>query len=188
MTDIFADQIEKTIGLEGAYSNDANDAGGETRWGIKTSVARAHGYTGPMPVLPRDLAVSIYRESYVTGPKFDRLSEIDSRLGFRLFDIGVNCGPNFAGKLLQRALNVLNNQGSLYRDLTVDGDLGKMSRAALSDLYFRRGRQARDVLYFMVAALQAAHYIVLAEQNQSQEDFEWGWQINRAFEGLTVSV
>src|SRR5690625_2900639 len=45
--------IDDTIRVEGAYSNNPADKGGETMYGITVSVARANGYSGPMANMPR---------------------------------------------------------------------------------------------------------------------------------------
>ena len=38
--------------IEGGYSNDPQDPGGETMYGITARLARAYGYTGAMRDLP----------------------------------------------------------------------------------------------------------------------------------------
>ena len=42
------DTITVLIQREGGYTNNPNDKGGETNFGITVAVARAFGYTGPM--------------------------------------------------------------------------------------------------------------------------------------------
>ncbi|WP_244103932.1 putative peptidoglycan-binding domain-containing protein [Burkholderia gladioli] len=56
-----------------------------------------------------------------------------------------------------------------------------MTLAALQAFYAARGDAGRGVLLSMVIAQQSVRYIELAEQNPSQEMFEYGWQLNRAF-------
>ena len=52
-----------------------------------------------------------------------------------LLDTGVNCGTGFA-KPLQRALNLLNNQGKAgYADLEVDGVYGSETLRALKPIW-----------------------------------------------------
>src|SRR5690625_7094483 len=45
--------IDDIIRVEGAYSNNPADKGGETMYGITVSVAGANGYSGPMDNTPR---------------------------------------------------------------------------------------------------------------------------------------
>jgi lysozyme family protein len=63
--------IDDLITREGGYSNHPADRGGPTRYGITEAVARAHGYTGPMSLLPRDEAAAINRRLYWLRPRYD---------------------------------------------------------------------------------------------------------------------
>lgn len=174
------DYIDKIIGLEGGYSNNPADRGGETMWGITAAVARAFGYTGPMAQMTRDTAIAIYRARYWTQPKFDRVQIIDGDIAEKLLDIGVNMGPSTGIKFLQRALNVLNNQAKAYPDIGVDGGIGNLTLAALAAFIGQRGNDGRRVLLGMIASQQSVRYMELAEGSASQEAFEYGWQLNRA--------
>jgi lysozyme family protein len=172
--------IDDLIGREGGYSNNPADTGGETMWGITAATARAYGYTGPMAEMPRETAMQIYRTRYWVQPHFDQLAEVDATLAEKLFDIGVNMGPSTGVQFLQRALNVLNQEGGAFPDVAKDGGLGPMTLAALNAFYAQRGMDGRRVLLGMVAALQSVRYVEIAEKNPSQEAFQYGWQLNRA--------
>lgn len=179
------DYIDNLIGREGGYSNNPADAGGETMWGITSAVARAFGYFGPMAQMPRDTAVAIYTARYWTQPKFDQVQAVDADIAEKLLDIGVNMGQATGVKFMQRALNVLNQQGRTYPDISVDGGIGPMSIAAMRTFITLRGDDGRRVLLGMIAAQQSVRYIEIAESNPSQETFEYGWQLNRAL-GVTA--
>jgi lysozyme family protein len=174
------DYINAIVGIEGGYSNNPADRGGETIYGITVAVARAYGYTGAMKDMPRSTAIDIYRTRYWTQPRFDQVNAIDAALAAKLLDIGVNMGQTTGVKFLQRALNVLNQQGKSFPDVSVDGGLGPMTLAALQAFYAARGADGHRVLLGMIASQQSVRYIEIAEANPSQESFEYGWQINRA--------
>jgi lysozyme family protein len=178
-TQRFARLMEGVLGREGGYSNNAADRGGETMWGVTIARARAAGYAGEMRAMTRDQAIEIYRLYYWRQPGFDRIDEIDAGLGERLFDAGINCGTGRAGQWLQRALNVMNGQGILYADITVDGQCGAMTRAALQSFIQKRGDEGRAVLLEAVKSFQAGHYLGLAEASPSQETFIYGWMKSR---------
>lgn len=173
------DTLTALIGREGKYSNDPNDRGGETMWGITATVARAFGYTGSMALMPRETAMGIYRERYWIQPGLDKVGMIDPVIAEEMLDTGVNMGPAVAGKFLQRALNVLNQGEKHFPNLTVDGGVGKMTLQALKIFLGVRGNDGRTVLLRMLNAQQSVRYMELAESNPSQEDFEYGWQFNR---------
>lgn len=171
--------INELIDREGGYSNHPNDRGGPTNFGITEQVARAHGYAGDMRSLPRSMAVAIYKKIYWTDPNFDYIAKSMPRLAEELFDTGVNMGPTRAGMFLQRALNVLNKRATSYPDLVVDGQIGNMTLHALDVLRQQRSTMAESVLLRLVDSLQAVRYVELAEKNQTQEDFMFGWVANR---------
>jgi lysozyme family protein len=174
-TERFARLMEGVLGREGGYANNAADRGGETMWGVTIARARAAGYTGEMRAMTRDQAIEIYRLYYWREPGFDRIDEIDAGLGERLFDAGINTGTDRAARWLQRSLNALNGRGELYGDIIVDGAVGAMTRAALASYIQRRGEEGRAVIRECLKSFQAAHYLGLAEADQSQETFLYGW-------------
>lgn len=171
--------IDDLIAREGGYVDHPADRGGPTNWGITEQVARAYGYKGDMRDLPRETAEAIYLERYWTGPHFDQVARRSPELAEELLDTAVNMGPATAVRFLQRALNVLNRGGSAYPDIAVDGQIGKMTLAALDGLIAKRGADGIRVLLRMLNAQQSVRYIELAEQRPSQEEFQFGWQLHR---------
>jgi lysozyme family protein len=137
--------IEGVIGREGAFTNNPNDPGGPTMWGITERVARANGYAGPMNALPRDTAKDIYFSQYVTKPGFAAVMPLSERIAEELVDTGVNMGPSVAAILLQRSLNALNGQGRFYADVGVDGDAGPATITALKAYLAKHGWLANRV-------------------------------------------
>ncbi len=172
--------IAALMGREGGYSDDPADAGGPTMFGITAAVALAYGYSGDMHDLPIETASAIYLSLYWTQPQFNQVDMIDGALGPKLLDAGVNCGPATASRWLQRALNALNDGGTRFPDLIMDGHIGPMTLQALRLFVAQRGEAGRAVLLFMVRAQQSVRYIEIAEAKPSQERFEFGWQRARA--------
>ncbi len=171
--------LDSLILKEGGYTNDPKDKGGETIWGITVAVARAFGYTGAMKDMTRDQAKVIYMERFWTQPKFDQVALLSPVVALEMFDTGVNMGTGVASKFLQRALNVLNNGGTIFPDIGMDGALGKMSLAALNAFITKRGMDGVKVLLAMLNGQQSVRYIEIAEGNPVQETYEFGWQLNR---------
>ncbi|WP_228265587.1 glycoside hydrolase family 108 protein, partial [Acinetobacter baumannii] len=124
--------LEELIKREGGYVNNPADRGGATKYGITQAVARENGWNGNMKDLPLEFAKSIYKKQYWLEPRFDQVNALSPSVAEELLDTGVNCGPNFAKPLLQRALNLLNNQGKAgWPDLKVDGVYGSATLGAL---------------------------------------------------------
>ena len=171
--------IEGIVGREGGFTDNPKDKGGPTRWGITQAVARQYGYTGDMRTLPREVAKAIYLELYYVGPKFDQVHALSPRIAEELTDTGVNCGQAVAAKFLQRALNAFNREASIYPDITVDGQLGIRSLAALRAYLEHRGAEGEEVMLKALNCLQGERYIGLTEGRPANEEFVWGWIKNR---------
>lgn len=173
------DIFNSILGKEGGYVNNPNDSGGPTNWGITQTTARAHGYTGDMRNLTRDQALAILTADYWTGPRFDQVAQLSSDIAAELCDTGVNMGPSVAAKFLQRSLNVMNNQATMYPDVLADGQIGPRTISALRSYLSARGNTGTTVMLKALNCLQGAQYIVLAEQRPANETFEFGWLSNR---------
>lgn len=176
----FTDKIiSDVIKAEGGYVNHPNDRGGPTMYGVTQAVARANGYQGDMMDMPIGIARSIYERRYITEPRFDQVSTISEPIGSELIDTGVNMGPARAAEMLQRWLNAFNGNGSRYADMFVDGRLGPISLDALRKFLVWRGQQGVIVMLRALNATQAMRYLDIAEANKTQEDFIFGWLLNR---------
>jgi lysozyme family protein len=161
------------------YTNDPDDAGKETRWGITVASARAYGYTGPMKDLPENVARAIYRKRYVDEPRFADVFAIEPTIGAELIDTGVNMGTPVAATFLQRWLNGFNDTGSRYGDLHVDGRIGAVTLDALRAFLRWRGPQGITALMRGLNGVQATRYLELAESKPSQRRYLFGWVLNR---------
>lgn len=176
--------IDGVLDREGEkFTNDPNDAGGPTKWGITQSVySKIRG----MPVsaamvekITRAEAAEIYRRKYVVDPGFADIVAVDVRVGAEVVDTGVNMGVSVAATFLQRALNAFNQRGALYQDVDVDGECGPATAQALIGFVQHRGRQGVTILLRALNALQGERYITLAEKRPANEDFTFGWFAQR---------
>ncbi len=172
--------IDELIKREGGYVNNPNDRGGATNFGITEAVARVNGWKGPMRDLPLDLAKQIYKQQYWINPRFDQVNGLSPLIAEELLDTGVNCGVAFAKPLLQRALNLLNNQGKGgWPDLAVDGIYGSATLGALKIFLTKRGKDGEKVMLKVLNIMQGQRYIEICERNPMQEQFFYGWISNR---------
>lgn len=104
--------FDRLMGHEGNYSNDPNDPGGETRWGISK---RSYPHLA-IASLSRDDAKKIYRRDFWDRIHGDKLHD---GVAFQLFDFAVNSGIETAVRYFQRALGVAD-----------DGQFGPVSQAS----------------------------------------------------------
>ncbi|MBZ5486922.1 hypothetical protein HW452_05220 [Halomonas aquamarina] len=167
--------VAAVIDREGGYVNHPSDRGGPTNYGITQAVARSYGYTGDMRNLPRATAVRIYEARYWDSLALDSIAPISEPLAEYLFDFGVHSGPSRAGQELQRNLNVLNNRGRDFPDLVVDGAVGPKTLEGLQVYRSRRGADGASILAESINGVRIAFCRDLAERDERQEDFVFGW-------------
>lgn len=103
---LFEEAFAVVVATEGNYSDDATDPGGKTKFGITETVARANSYVGEMKDFPIAQAQTIYQEDYWDACKCDKLPW---PLSLYVFDAAVNQGVQPAIKMLQRALDTVQD-------------------------------------------------------------------------------
>lgn len=151
----FNDALCIVLRQEGGYSDHAADPGGKTRYGITEAVARRHGYIGDMRAFSQDLAGEIYRSDYWDACRCD---DMPWPLSLYVFDCAVNQGPQPAIRMLQRAL-----------DTVQDGVIGRQTQA------LAKASTPWHAARFL--ALRAARYV----DTRGFTDFGIGW-LTRLFE------
>ncbi len=171
----FDTAFRRVVAIEGGYVDDPQDSGGKTRFGITERVARANGYDGDMRNLPLEVARNIYWRQYWAQLRLEQVAELAPSVAEEMFDTAVNMGTARAGVFLQRVLNALNNRGTLWADMVVDGLVGPVTIGALRAFMARRGPEGERVLHRALNGLQACYYVELAERREKDETFLWGW-------------
>lgn len=131
MTSDFPKAFDLVVGLEGGYTNDPRDRGGETKYGISK---RAYPDLD-IPNLTVDQAKAIYRRDYWDACKCDQLP---APLDIFVFDAAVNQGVGTAVKTLQRLIGV-----------PVDGIIGPVTLGTASKM-----KREMAMLYMADRALQ----------------------------------
>lgn len=133
------------IRLEGGITNDPNDNGGLTKYGISQRAFPNLDITA----LTLEEAKEIYKKNYWDVCRCD---ELPASFDIAVFDSAVNQGPTQAIKLLQRAIGVLD-----------DGVIGKLTIDAC------RAAGAAELRNFMLRRL--FHY----SQLEDYKHYKKGW-------------
>jgi len=155
METTFSQALAHTLRWEGAYINDPDDPGGETKFGISK-----RSYPDlDIKNLSRQHAEKIYLRDYWESPGFDKVA--DAQLAVKLFDLGVNLGPSRASRMLQSAANLFE------AGLAVDGVVGPKT------LGFVNGFRHPKALTAALKIMAGNHYI-----RQDKPRFLAGW-LNR---------
>jgi len=172
--------IDNILKIEGGYTNDSSDSGGETNYGITKRTAISYGYRGSIRNLPKELAFEIYEKKYWDKLKLDKIFKIAPKTAEKMFDIGVNAGTSRAGKWLQTSINALNHKGRYSSGgLVVDGAVGRGTLGAFKAFIKHRGKNGDEVMRRMLNALQGNHYINIALKYPKNKKYTYGWVSNR---------
>lgn len=175
--------------IEGGYSNDPLDAGGETYRGIsrrnfpewdgwkivdkfKSEGTARHTlqYSLKDNESLDELVSQFYHHTFWVYLYGDQIK--DQEIATELFEQAVNIGKSRAVGFLQKSLNVLNRDEKLYSDIVEDGKFGPITYSTLKKAL---GHNLAGHLFKILNILQGAHYVYTALKRKSQERFLRGW-------------
>jgi lysozyme family protein len=146
------------------YTNDPDDPGGPTKFGITLNAWRELGSHADLNndgvIDAKDIQLLTEAEAKVFyQTRYWKVNDIsDDRLASKLFDIGVNLGTQTATCYLQKAIN------SLGGAVSVDGKLGQTTAAEANK------RPAADLLK-AICDLQQHHYETWIAERTNREKY-----------------
>lgn len=168
------------------YTNDPNDSGGPTKFGITLrTLSRFRKFpctAADVQALTRKEAAEVYRFVFVDEPGFDRIlsaATLSKAIAEKCIDAGVLCSPARAATWLQECLNAFNRQGRDFADLHVDGDIGPGTARALVAYLAKRGHDGVRVLIEALQAKQGTYLLDLSQRRPKDEEYVFGWFLNR---------
>lgn len=182
---IFDEAYNITLKFEGGYSNDKDDAGGETYKGIARKyhptwsgwevIDRAKKLPNFPKRLEEDLNFVLMIKEFYKNHYWNRFLGDDisyQEIANEVFDTAVNMGVTRSCKFLQESMNFLNRDEFLFPDLVVDGLVGRKTLNALNSKL-----PQKDIkhLYKILNLLQGNHYLEYMRKSPIQEKFARGW-------------
>lgn len=188
----FERAYKELFGMEGTYSNDKEDKGGETFCGIARNynkswagwrIIDANKKNGVLSQATAkkllenkelmEMVYAIYRNN--EWNKFD-CDSMPYSLALEVFEQAVNLGVSRTAKIMQHALNAMNyKNGKVYgfgEDLATDGIWGAKSKARLKEVI--KAGYAKQ-FQFAINCLQGAYYAKRALSAPDQRVFFRGW-------------
>ena len=178
--------VQCVLHHEGGWTDNPNDPGGATNFGISLRYLQARGdldgdglpdgdMDGDGDVDVDDIraidsgdAIELYRTGFWLPNMLDRVrSEL---VATKIFDMAVNMGSRQAWKLVQRSANKLGS------DLTVDGLVGGFTISAVNS-YLRSDYDLVNV----IRDRQANFYETIIERKPKLATFRLGWRRRAAF-------
>ncbi len=157
MISLFEDAYTILSPIEGFYSNDPDDPGGETKYGISK---RQYPHLDIKNLTP-ERAKSIYLSDYWFKFKCNEI--VNQTLAVKLFLAVVNINANRAIKLLQRACN------NLGAELVLDGVIGSKTIGWINGFRYQKA---------LISAFEGETYMHYVNQNKVK--FIAGW-LNRNY-------
>lgn len=153
----FEPAVTKTLEREGVFSDDPNDNGGATKYGISQ---KSYPDLDIASLTVAD-AKAIYRRDYWQAL---RLDEVESQaVADELFDTAVNCGTHVAGEFVQEALSLFG------KVIEIDGIVGPVTIATVN-----RYRYPRSLLKAL-NGLQFEYYHDIIQRHPRQKKWFRGW-------------
>lgn len=178
----FIDAYKKLIAHEGGYVNDKDDKGGETYKGIARNfnpnwkgweIIDKYKAENKLKELNKSIELDQYVQEFYKKEYWDyfRLDEIPDPVAFEIFECAVNVGKIRATSFIQITANILNRNGQLYSDITVDGKFGDLTYNSLLKAIQTNGSR---IVYNVLNILQGSYYIELMLKNPVYEKYI-GW-------------
>jgi len=159
MSNIFELAFDELMKLEGGFSDDADDPGGRTNYGI----SQKQYPSLDIAALTKDEAREIYRRDYWNPIRLDEVS--NDFVAAEALEQSVHMGPTQAIKNIQTALNYLGE------GLTVDGVMGPNTLHAVNEW------SAKDHVAFLkvLNGVQFTLYLGMVEKNPKLKKYARGW-------------
>jgi lysozyme family protein len=177
-----------TMQHEGGYAFDPVDTGGETYkgiarrfhpnwtgWGYIDAAKLTHsGKKDFLESLGNNMELRMAVRLFYISNFWNIFSGDDIKeqiLANTLFDTAVSMGASRAILFLQKGLNVLNKNATLWEDLVEDGQFGNKTHAVLLKI----SSEDTKILVKMIMVLRGGHYIEFMRKSPIQEKFARGW-------------
>jgi len=190
-TENFKKCLLKTLKFEGGYSNDPDDPGAETvfgisrkyhpdweGWNIIDRIFNKELITFSFLKENEDLFQSVakfYFENFYQKIKINEIEKIFPELACHVFDFAVNAGTRTSAKALQKAIN--DTLKELQNSIVVDGIIGNQTLSSI-ELIINNNLNQKLICNFIKH--RSLHYAHISQNNTRLIKFLKGW-INRAF-------
>lgn len=168
MSTAFDNAFNVTLGYEGGLTNDANDKGGLTKYGISHKTYPNEDIKN----LTIDRSKFLYERDFWKATLCDKI--IDASIAGHVFDIAVNCGTGGAGQVVQKAINKIKGKDTVV----VDGAIGPKTIEQLNSI------TDIHLLNKVIATYRARRYAIICVKDSTQLCFLEGWLV-RTFGFIT---
>lgn len=182
----FNKAFQITLAHEGGYSNDPNDPGGETIFGVARKKnpsweawSLLDNFKKDKLNFPKNALVdssiqshvkALYKKNYWDIHLLDKINS--QEIANELFDTGINQGTGKAASFLLLALDLLNQGAKDYADVSADGVVND------PDIAVTNAHKRPQNILKTLNGLQFMHYYTITKANPKFEEYFNGW-LNR---------
>ncbi len=183
LTDNFDKAIGRVLWLEGGYSNNPIDRGGETYKGIARNfhpnwegwkiIDELHSEDNFPKNLEENAELNSFVKAFYKSEFWDKmqLDNYPESISSRVLDAAIHCGIKRAVRFIQNTINILNRNQRLYPNIKVDGIFGRKTKEAF--VLCLKKNQVK-LIYKILTLYQGARYLELMMLNEPYEIFV-GW-------------
>ena len=185
----FEECFKQVLNIEGGYSDNPNDKGGKTNYGITEATLNAAYKAGlvkhnDIKKLTVDEAKTIYKANYWDKCKCDMLP---APLDYLVFDAAVNHGVGGSGKLLQKSINRCMKTNAV----AVDGAIGPLTLNALTAYLSKYKSDCTfplELICHVFLLERVELYNSIIAKDSTQKDFIHGWlnRVRKNYESIGV--
>ena len=170
----FESAMKVVLKHEGGATNDKDDPGGATQWGISLRLLKQLNYDvdkdGDVDAedvfkLTRTDADRIYLKHFWDKYNFDDISDLE--IAIKLFDTCVNIGPTPTHRLIRTTFNTILVE-KVPTNGPIDGDILYMLNMVYPEVFLEEFRKQ-----------QADYYLKIIKANPKLNKYKNGW-LNRA--------
>lgn len=161
----FANTVKVTLEYEGYFSDDQDDRGGATKFGISQSFLNAIKYHKKAIELTKDNAIELYYQHFWLKCNCELLHP---GVALMLFDYAVHSGVPGACKELQR---VLSYEPEI--NLAIDGIIGNKTIKALNTVIQKTG--GYETVVQGLATKRGELFFNIIKKRENQAKFYRGW-------------
>lgn len=172
----FAVALKAVIEHEGGYSNNPDDSGGKTNFGITQKellkVSEILKIPSDVKILTKEDAAIYYKTEWWDRYHFNAINSVP--ISCKIFDMTINIGPSAAFKILQKACTYLN------KPLPIDGIMGTITIGIVNRLCIDGHEQ--EIIDALIDT-QKKYYIDIIKHNPKQGIFLKGWLKRAEYKG-----
>ena len=184
MMDEFSEMLSRTLVHEGLgkLTNDPQDKGGKTKWGVTFLLARKYGYD--VTVLTQEQATDVYRQEFYNAlpvqGQYENLFP-DVRVKWVIFDASVMSGVNRSLCFIGQALGLTNPGIFVLKNTSIEDRNAALQSLIVAAVEYTRSYTWATEFLDAYSRAREARYRAIVAAGSTQGKYLNGW-VSRAWD------